>query len=107
MNKAELASRLADQVGISKKVGEDVVAALEEIITQTLLQGGEVTIAGFGTFSAKKRAGRIGVNPRDPKLQIQIPPVTVAKFKAGQALKKALKGKKETVPLTETTAAPS
>jgi len=91
MNKALLAQTIADKVGVSKKEAESMVAAFTQIVTDTLKQGGTVTIAGFGAFSAKTRAGRIGVNPQNPSQKIQIPPVTVPKFKAGQALKKALK----------------
>ena len=94
MNKAELANRLAEKLGISKKVGEDFVEAFEEIVTHALMAGQEVTIAGFGTFSARVRQGRTGVNPQKPTEKIQIPSVTVPKFKAGSALKKALKGPK-------------
>ena len=93
MNKAELAAQLAEKIGVSKKVAEDFVAGFEDIVTDTLKAGGEVTIAGFGTFSAKVRAGRMGVNPQKPTEKIQIPSVTVPKFKAGKALKDALKGK--------------
>lgn len=93
MNKAELASRIAERLGLSKKVGEDIVAAFEDIVTDALVAGGEVTIAGFGTFSARVRQGRMGVNPQRPTEKIQIPSVTVPKFKAGKALKDALKGK--------------
>ncbi|MBI2550753.1 HU family DNA-binding protein [Candidatus Uhrbacteria bacterium] len=100
MNKAELASRLADRLGVSKKLGDDFVDAFEDIVTKTLVGGGEVTIAGFGTFSARKRAGRIGVNPRDPSKPITINPVTVAKFKAGSALKKILKQGERTAAST-------
>tara|TARA_Y100000031_G_C8117607_1_gene336655 strand:+ start:209 stop:502 length:294 start_codon:yes stop_codon:yes gene_type:complete len=95
MNKAELASRIADRVGVSKKQGEEFVIAFQEIVTKTLVEGGEVTIAGFGTFSARTRKGRIGVNPQNPTEKIQIPPVVVPKFKAGKALKDSLKGKRE------------
>lgn len=93
MNKAELAARIAEKLGLSKKIGEDVIASLEDIITSELKAGGEVTIAGFGTFSARVRQGRMGVNPQRPTEKIQIPSVTVPKFKAGKALKDALKGK--------------
>lgn len=93
MNKAELAARIAEKLGLSKKVGEDIIAAFEEIVTAQLVSGGEVTIAGFGTFSARVRQGRMGVNPQNPTEKIQIPSVTVPKFKAGKALKDALKGK--------------
>ncbi len=94
MNKAELASRLADKLDISKKLAEDFVASFEEIVTRTLVNGGEVTIAGFGTFSARMRKGRIGVNPQNPSEKITIPSVIVPKFKAGKALKDTLKGKR-------------
>lgn len=95
MNKAELAQTLSEKVGISKKEAEDVVASFVKIVTSTLMAGGEVNIAGFGAFSAKTRKGRTGVNPQNPSQKIQIPPVTVPKFKAGKGLKDALKGKKK------------
>ena len=93
MNKAELAAKIADRLGVPKKQGEEFVEAYQKIVTETLVNAGEVTIAGFGTFSARKRAGRMGVNPQNPTEKIQIPPVTVPKFKAGKALKDALKKK--------------
>lgn len=91
MNKAELAQKIAEKVGLSKKDGEAMVAAFEDIITETIKADGVVTIAGFGAFSSKTRAGRIGVNPQRPTEKIQIPPVKVPKFKAGKSLKDALK----------------
>jgi DNA-binding protein HU-beta len=93
MNKAELVTRLAERVGISKKQAEEAIESFTDIVTETLKADGEVTIAGFGAFMSKQRAGRVGVNPQNPSEKIQIPPVRVAKFKAGKALKDALKGK--------------
>lgn len=93
MNKALLAQAIADKVGVSKKEAEAMVEAFVDIVTTKLTQGDEVGIAGFGAFSAKTRAGRVGVNPQKPTEKIQIPPVTVPKFKAGKALKDALKKK--------------
>ena len=94
MNKAELANRLAERLNVSKKSAEDFVACFEDIVTRTLLRGDEVTIAGFGTFSARTRKGRMGVNPQRPSEPIEIPSVVVPKFKAGKALKDTLKGKR-------------
>ncbi len=91
LNKAALAQKIADKVGVSKKEAEEMIAAFTEIVTETLQDDNSVTIAGFGAFSSKVRAGRVGVNPQNPKEKIQIPPVKVPKFKAGLALKKALK----------------
>ncbi|HYE60193.1 MAG TPA: HU family DNA-binding protein [Candidatus Kapabacteria bacterium] len=94
MNKALLAQEIAQKVGASKKEAEDMLEAFVDIVTNTIKGGGEVTIAGFGAFSAKTRAGRVGVNPQNPTEKIQIPSVTVPKFKAGKGLKDALKGKR-------------
>ncbi len=102
MNKAELATRMSEKTGVPKKTMEDAIAAFEEVVTKTLAEGGEVTIAGFGTFSARTRAGRIGVNPQNPKEPITIPPVFVPKFKAGKALKDTLKAAGKNRAVTET-----
>lgn len=93
MNKAFLSQAIADKVGVSKKEAEAMVEAFVSIVTTQLKAGSEVNIAGFGAFSAKTRAGRVGVNPQKPTEKIQIPPVTVPKFKAGKGLKDALKGR--------------
>jgi DNA-binding protein HU-beta len=91
MNKAELISHLAETSGLAKKQVEDLMEGFVATVVKTLQAGGEVTIAGFGTFSAKQRAGRTGVNPQNPTQKIQIPAVIVPKFKAGKNLKDALK----------------
>ena len=93
MNKAELALRLSERLGIPKKSAEDFVEMFEAVVTKALVDADEVTIAGFGTFSARTRSARMGVNPRNPSEKIQVPAVRVPKFKAGKALKDALKGK--------------
>lgn len=91
LNKALLSQAIAEKVGVSKKESEDMVNAFVDIVMSTLKEGGTVNIAGFGQFSAKTRAGRVGVNPQNPSEKIQIPPVTVPKFKAGKGLKDLLK----------------
>lgn len=91
INKAALAQAIAEKTGVQKKEAEEMLASFVTIVINTLKQGGEVTISGFGAFSAKTRAGRVGVNPQNPNEKIQIPSVVVPKFKAGKALKDALK----------------
>lgn len=93
MNKAELAEKLSAKIGLSKKQAEDALNSFTELVTEQLKAGGEVTLTGFGTFMAKHRSARLGVNPQKPTEKIQIPAVTVPKFKAGKALKDALKNK--------------
>lgn len=91
MNKADLAQALAEKLNISKREGEDMLNAFVEIVTATIKKDEEVVITGFGAFSSKQRAARTGVNPQKPTEKIQIPAVKVPKFKAGKALKDALK----------------
>ena len=100
MNKAELAEAIANKANLNKNQAIEILDAFEEIITKTIKGGGEVTLTGFGTFSARVRKARMGVNPQNPTEKIQIPTVTVPKFKAGKGLKDALKKKKgvETTP---------
>ncbi len=85
--------KIAEKTGVSKKQAEDMIEAFQEITINTLKAGEEMTLTGFGTFMAKKRTARGGVNPQNPSERIQIPEVTVPKFKAGKALKDALKNK--------------
>lgn len=91
MNKAQLIESLAIKAGVSKKETEDVLKAFEELVIENLKAGLEITLTGFGTFSAKKRSARNGVNPQKPSEIITIPEVIVPKFKAGKTLKDSLK----------------
>jgi len=95
MNKATLIEKLALESQVSKKQAEAMLESLVKIIISELKAGNEVTITGFGTFLARTRHARGGVNPQNPSERIQIPEVTVAKFKTGKTLKDALKGKIE------------
>lgn len=103
MNKAELTEKLAEKSGLAKKQVEDLLDAMLATITETLKAGGEVTLTGFGQFVTRNRSARMGVNPQKPGEKMQIPAVTVAKFKAGKGLKDALKGKAASTPATPTT----
>jgi DNA-binding protein HU-beta len=91
MNKAELANKIAEKCGVTKKQAEDMLECFVSTTVATLKQDGEVVLTGFGTFSSRTRKGRVGVNPQNTSEKINIPPTKVAKFKAGKALKDALK----------------
>lgn len=93
MNKAGLIDRIAAEAAVSKKDAEKMIETLVNTIVSELKAGNEVTITGFGTFLARTRHARGGVNPQKPSERIQIPEVTVAKFRTGKTLKDALKGK--------------
>lgn len=91
MNKAGLINTISNKTSLPRKEVENVLDTFEETIMETIKGGDEVTLTGFGTFSARQRSARMGVNPQNPSEKIQIPAVTVPKFKAGKALKDYLK----------------
>ena len=98
MNKAELINVITENVdGVTKKQAEEMLDVFVNTVIKTLTNDGQVTIAGFGQFLSKIRAGRTGVNPQNPSEPIQIPAVKVPKFKAGKRLKDALKKKDDAV----------
>lgn len=93
MNKASLIEKIADKTSINKKDVEKTLDTMIELIIEELLGGRKVNLVGFGSFEAKIRHSRGGINPQKPTERITIPEVRVAKFKTGKTLKDALKGK--------------
>lgn len=89
--KSDLVEHLAGKYDLSKRQVEDLLEGMLEYITTLLKKGDELTLTGFGTFLAKERKGRVGINPKNPTEKIQIPASTVPRFKAGKGLKDAVK----------------
>ncbi len=89
MSKQEVIEMMAEKAEISKAAAGRALDAAFDAITEGLKKEGKVTFVGFGTFSAKKRAAREGINPLT-KEAIKIPEKTVASFKAGSKLKDAI-----------------
>ena len=90
MNKSSIVDAVATKTGHSKKDTEMFIESLLDVITETLQGGDNVAFTGFGNFSVSERAARQGVNPATGE-KIQIPAVTVPKFKAGKSLKEAVR----------------
>ena len=86
MNKLELVKSVAEKTGLTQAATKDVVDAVLDVITDELVKGEKVAIAGFGTFEVSERAAREGRNPRSGEV-MNIPASKAPKFKAGKALK--------------------
>ena len=56
MNKEELVKEVSQAAKLSQKQTTDVIAALLDTIEKTVSKGKKVTLVGFGTFEARKRA---------------------------------------------------
>lgn len=90
MNKADLITRIAKDVALTKQQSEKVVDALVHSVQDALGKGESVTLVGFGTFSVMSRASRKGRNPRTGQ-ELSIPARKVPKFTAGKALRTAVR----------------
>ena len=86
MNKEELVKEVSKKAKVSQKATADILSATLETIQKTVSKGKKVTLVGFGTFEARKRAARTGRNPQTGA-EMKIPASKAPKFKAGKALK--------------------
>jgi DNA-binding protein HU-beta len=89
MNKGELIDEVAKTIR-NKAIAAKAVEAIIAAVTKSLKKGNNVSLVGFGTFSVAKRSARTGRNPQTGKT-IKIASKKVPKFKAGKALKDAVK----------------
>lgn len=90
MNKANLVEKIHDLLGTTKVQAESVVDTLIDSVISTLKKGEEVSIAGLGIFSVKKRAARMARNPKTGA-SVKVPATNVPKFRAAKAFKDAVK----------------
>ncbi|HSH25823.1 MAG TPA: HU family DNA-binding protein [Massilibacterium sp.] len=90
MNKTELINAVAEATELSKKDATKAVDAVFDTITGSLKNGEKVQLIGFGNFEVRTRSARKGRNPQTGA-EIEIPESKVPAFKAGKALKDAVK----------------
>lgn len=89
MKKSDIAAHVANQASLSKASAESAVNAVFAAISDSLSREEAVTIAGFGTFSTRRRPARQGRNPRTGE-SITIAASIVPSFKAGKTLRDAV-----------------
>ena len=89
MKKSDISSHVASQASLSKTSADAAVNAVFGAISDALSREEAVTIAGFGTFSTKRRPARQGRNPRTGE-SITIAASVVPSFKAGKSLRDAV-----------------
>ena len=89
VNKSEMIDVIAEEAQISKAAASRAMDAVINAVTRSLANGEQVTLVGFGTFSVRERAARVGRNPQTGEA-VQIKAAKVPGFKAGKALKDAL-----------------
>ena len=90
MNKSDLVDAVAGRADMSKAEAGRAVDAVLGSVGDALGNGDFVSLVGFGTFSVRHRAARMGRNPQTGAT-MQIAASKVPGFKAGKALKDKVK----------------
>lgn len=88
MNRGDIVDAVAAQCDMPQKKVDGVLKAFESAIARTLSTGGEVRIAGFGTFKTTHRSARTSRNPRTGE-PVNVAAKTAARFSAGKGLREA------------------
>ncbi len=86
MTKADIVERIYKEAGFSKKEAAELVDLVFSTIKDTLAKGEKVKISGFGNFSIRDKANRIGRNPQTGEA-MEISARRVLTFKPSQVLK--------------------
>jgi integration host factor subunit beta len=92
MTKSELIAKLATRnPNLYLRDIEMIVETIMDEMTEALVRGDRIELRGFGAFSVKKRAARVGRNPRTGE-SVEVPAKNMPAFKTGKALRDRLNG---------------
>ena len=86
LTKADLAEHLFEEIGLNKRESRDMVEMFFEEIRQSLEDGRQVKLSGFGNFELREKKRRPGRNPKTGE-KIPISARRVVTFRPGQKLK--------------------
>ena len=89
MNKNELIAEYSSKNNVGKSDATKAVESLFEIITNTLKAGGDVKIAGFGTFKVANTKAKTGRNPRTGE-KVAVPEKKVISWKMSKDMFKKI-----------------
>jgi integration host factor subunit alpha len=92
LTKAHIVEALSAQNIFSKTQSAQVIDTLFELIKQSLQNGEEVLVSGFGKFSVKEKQARRGRNPHTGE-PMMLPPRKVVTFKCSGVLRAGVNGK--------------
>lgn len=86
ITRADLAEAVYEEVGLSRNESSDLVETVLNEISDALVEGDNVKISSFGSFSVRQKGERIGRNPKTG-VEVPIKPRKVLVFKPSHVLK--------------------
>ncbi|MBI2035035.1 MAG: HU family DNA-binding protein [Candidatus Levybacteria bacterium] len=90
MTKKDVIELVAKKANLTNKAARESIQAFLNAIRDSLKRGEKVVITGFGTFSVRSRAARVGRNPKTGE-KITLAARKAPGFSPGKTFKKAIK----------------
>ena len=89
LTKDKLVTRLQTEIGMTKPESRQIVERLFEIMKDTLTDGEDLLISGFGTFLVRQKNARRGRNPQT-KEALMLRARQVLVFKTSRVLREKI-----------------
>ncbi|WP_340260889.1 integration host factor subunit alpha [Roseobacter sp. HKCCA0882] len=86
LTRMDLSEALFREVGLSRNESSDLVERVIELMSDALVDGGQVKISSFGTFRVRAKSERIGRNPKTGE-EVPITPRRVLSFRPSHLMK--------------------
>lgn len=87
ITKRDLVTQISNNTNLGQAQVLEVLENFLSTVTSELADGNAVVIRNFGSFQVREMKGKIGRNPKNPGLDMKIPPRAVVKFKPGKEMK--------------------
>jgi integration host factor subunit alpha len=86
LTRMDLSEAIVRNVGLSRNESADMVETVLNYMSDALVEGDQVKISSFGTFSIRDKAARVGRNPKTGE-EVPISPRRVLTFRPSHLLK--------------------
>jgi len=87
ITKRDLVIQISKQTDLGQAQVLEVLELFLSTVTNELSEGNAVVLRNFGSFQVREMKGKVGRNPKNPGLDMKIPPRAVVKFKPGKVMK--------------------
>ncbi len=85
ITKKNIVKSISHEIGLTQKVTKEIVEKVFDAIVDSLVVNQRLELRNFGVFEVKRRAARLGRNPKTSR-EVTIPEKYVVTFKAGKEM---------------------
>ena len=86
LTRMDLSEAVFREVGLSRNESAQLVESIIQYMSDSLVEGEQVKISSFGTFSVRAKAERLGRNPKTGE-EVPISPRRVLSFRPSHLMK--------------------